>query len=173
MKPRWEDAVKRRMVSAGLVLIFFTPVALAASEIDPAKETDIRRLIELTGGNKIGLALGQQMAEQFKQLTERMVPQNERSRQILEVFGQKLRKKAEAAEFTELLIPIYDEHLTRGEIQGLIEFYQSPLGQKVIEALPQIMQRSYQVGAEWGQQLSQEILQEMQEEFPELAPPSN
>lgn len=36
------------------------------------------------------------------------------------------------------LVNIYDKHFTHGEIQDLIEFYESPTGKKILEKNPEI-----------------------------------
>ena len=38
-----------------------------------------------------------------------------------------------------LLVPIYDKHWTDEDVKGLILFYETPLGQKMITVLPQVM----------------------------------
>lgn len=43
------------------------------------------------------------------------------------------------------LLPVYDKYYTEGELQELITFYASPVGQKVVEATPQIMQEAMKV----------------------------
>jgi uncharacterized protein len=40
------------------------------------------------------------------------------------------------------LIPIYQKHFTKGEVDGLISFYASPVGQKFLREQPQLTQES-------------------------------
>jgi hypothetical protein len=42
----------------------------------------------------------------------------------------------------------------------LIQFYQSPLGQKVIAAAPGISLESQKIGSAWGQKIAEEIFNE-------------
>ncbi len=69
---------------------------------------------------------------------------------------------------SEKVIPIYDRHLSHEEIRGLIQFYETPLGRRLVKVLPQIMQESMAAGEEWGTERILEVLREMAEEFPEL-----
>jgi hypothetical protein len=41
-------------------------------------------------------------------------------------------------EITQAMIPVYQKHFTKGDIDHLIEFYSSPTGQKVLEEMPAI-----------------------------------
>jgi hypothetical protein len=84
------------------------------------------------------------------------------------VFSNKLHERYKAEDLIDRLIPVYDRNLTHEEIVGLIQFYESPLGRRVIEVMPQIMQESFAVGSEWGRQLVAEVFAEMEEQFPEL-----
>ena len=45
----------------------------------------------------------------------------------------------------EALIPVYDKHFNEEELKELILFYRSPLGQKMIEVTPLLMQESMEV----------------------------
>jgi uncharacterized protein len=41
-------------------------------------------------------------------------------------------------EMMQALVPVYQRHFTKGDIDNLIEFYSSPTGQKVLEEMPAI-----------------------------------
>ena len=46
------------------------------------------------------------------------------------------------------VISIYQRHLTKTDVEELIRFYSSPVGQKLLREQPQIMRESMQAGAE-------------------------
>ncbi len=154
----------------GCVFLTFFPVFAAAAEpqVDSAKEVDIRRLLEITGASKLASNMVPQMAEQIKPLLEKSLPPGERRHQIVDTFVNKLAAKATPEGVVRMVIPIYDKHLTHEDIQGLIRFYESPLGQRYLKVLPNLMQESYAAGTQWGQEIAREVLREMQEEYPEL-----
>jgi len=161
--------MKPRVVVSCVLLGLFGLVAYAAPpEIDPAKEADIRRLIDLTGGEKAVADMAAMMIEQFKQSVAKTVPPGERGRQILDTYWRKFTAEFNPAELVENVIPIYDKHLTHEEIKGLIQFYESSLGRRLIEVMPQIMQECYAAGFQWGQEKARKVMREMEKEFPEL-----
>jgi len=56
-------------------------------------------------------------------------------------------------EFVELLIPVYSRHLSEQEVDGLLAFNRTPLGQKVLKTLPIIMAECQVAGEQWGSEL--------------------
>jgi hypothetical protein len=55
-------------------------------------------------------------------------------------------------EIIERLIPLYDKYYTEADLQGMITFYESPAGQKVIESTPEIVKESIGVLVEYVQE---------------------
>ncbi len=47
-------------------------------------------------------------------------------------------------EMFEAMIPAYQKHLTKGDVNQLIAFYSSPTGQKVLREMPEMMSESMQ-----------------------------
>jgi uncharacterized protein len=117
-----------------------------------AKQQDIRRLMEMTGAAKLGLQLGGQLLDTFKQ----------QNPNVPETFWDDLLKELDAESLVNLLVPIYDKHLTHEDIKGLIAFNESPLGRKVNGVMPTILQESMQAGQQWGMEVAQKVLQKLE-----------
>ena len=66
------------------------------------------------------------------------------------------------------IIPIYQRHLTKTDIEEMIRFYSSPVGQKLLREQPQIIQESMQAGAGVQQKRMDEINARIQERLQEL-----
>ena len=47
-------------------------------------------------------------------------------------------------EITDAMIPSYQNHFSKGDIEAMNRFYSSPVGQKVLEQLPAVMQEGMQ-----------------------------
>ncbi|MES2460395.1 MAG: DUF2059 domain-containing protein [Armatimonadota bacterium] len=127
---------------------------------DAEKEQDIRQLITLTGGDK----MGQQMMDQMIPEMQKILPQ------IPADFWVAFRKKTKMSELTERLLPVYDKYYSKEDVKGLIQFYRTPLGQKVISTTPGISRDSQAIGSAWGQEIAQDIIRELKEK--EAAKPS-
>lgn len=62
-----------------------------------------------------------------------------------------------------MLVPVYSKHLTIDDLNELIKFYESPVGQKYAEKNPLIVQESMQVGQAWGEKIATELLNKLNE----------
>jgi hypothetical protein len=65
-------------------------------------------------------------------------------------------------------IPVYEHYFSMEDIQGLIKFYESPLGQRVVKSLPDVVQRTQQAGLQLDQKAALDVLRSMSTEYPEL-----
>jgi hypothetical protein len=72
----------------------------------------------------------------------------------------------------EMVVPIYDKHLSAEDVKGLIAFYESPLGQRTIEALPAIAREAYDAGAQRGREAGLRVMTRLATEGL-LDPPKN
>ena len=59
------------------------------------------------------------------------------------------------------MIPIYDKYYTEDDIKQLTDFYQTPIGKKVISNTPLIMQESMQAGQSWGQKIGEKVIENL------------
>jgi len=71
-------------------------------------------------------------------------------------------------EMINAVIPIYQRHLSKTDLEELIRFYSSPVGQKMIREQPQIMQESMQAGAEVARKHMDEIMTKVDRRVQEL-----
>jgi hypothetical protein len=60
-------------------------------------------------------------------------------------------------EFLDSMIPLYNRTFTEAELKGLLQFYQSPLGQRLLQVQPDLIRESMQLGQRWGSRLGAEI----------------
>jgi hypothetical protein len=139
-----------------------------ASTLNPAKEADIRRLLELTGAQKNALEFGQQLGEYLKSMLQKSLPEGEHSPQIGDTLVSKLMARLSSDEMIVRLIPIYDKAFSEEELKGIIRFYESAAGQRLLEATPQVMEEANNVSGKWVRELIPQIMEQMGEQFPEL-----
>lgn len=162
--------MKLRVVVVFLLWSLLPALAQAPPQqkVDPAKEADIRHLLDLVGAKKLMEQTVTVSLEQLKQTLLLALPKSDRTQKIAESFIQRFQKKFTAEGLTDLVIPIYDKYLSEEDIKGLIQFYSSPLGQRAAKVLPEITREAQIAGAQMGEKVAQAVLQEMQEEYPEL-----
>ena len=56
-------------------------------------------------------------------------------------------------DFNNNIIPLYDKYFTLAEIQQLLDFYETDIGKKTIEVMPQLTQESIIIGQQWGESI--------------------
>ena len=110
----------------------------ATSAIDPAKDADIRSLLELVGARDQVQDSVKQIAEQYREKLLATVPNNEKSQNFVNTAINEYEKRYDVDHLTEQLVGLYDKHYTDEEIKGLLQFFGSPLGQKVAAENPKI-----------------------------------
>jgi hypothetical protein len=139
---------------------------LAVGAIDPAKEADIRSLLELVGARNQVQDSMTRAAEQYREKLLETVPSNQQGQAFVNTVIRSYEKKFDVDTVTEQLISVYDKHYTDDEIKGLLQFYGSPLGQKVAAESPKIgreIQESIRLSAG---KAAKEALQETKQENP-------
>jgi uncharacterized protein len=127
--------------------------APAAPATDPAKAADIQRLLEVTGSAQ----MGEQMLDRLLEIPRRATPQAP-----TEVW-QELRQAMETRELMEIVAGIWDKHFTHEDIKGLIAFYESPLGVRLLEKQPLVLQESMQAGEAWGRRAMEKVQEKLRQ----------
>ncbi len=128
--------------------------ALAQSAAKGASKTeDIRKLMQLSGAGDLGAQMAKQMIPALKQAAPG----------VPEAFWSQFAAKIKGDDLVDLIVPIYEKHLTADEVKQLITFYQSPVGKKMVQVQPQIVQESMDAGRQWGIKLAEEAMREIHE----------
>jgi hypothetical protein len=139
------------------------------AKIDAAKEADIRRLLDLVGTKALVSQTMDSMSKSIKPLLTNSLPAGEYREKLVELFFAKFTAKADAQQLLDLAVPVYDKNFSHQEIRSLIEFYQTPLGQKAIATLPKVTAEMQEQGRKWGEELGKQCMVEVLSEHPELA----
>jgi uncharacterized protein len=144
-----------------------TPGLPAEQKVDPEKEKAIRHLMDLTGTAKMGNNMTEMISMQVKTAMSRNLPAD-RLAKFMDDFNQKLSVRAPATEVADAQIPIYAEHFTMDDLQGMIHFYESPVGQRMVKTLPAVLQESQKTGADIERSAALATLKDMSSDYPEL-----
>ena len=143
------------------------PPAADEGKLDPVKEAAIRHLLDVTQTSKLGENISAYIASQVRSVMSRTI-QPEGLPKFMDTFNAKLAASAPPSAVTDAAVPIYGRAFSMEDIQGLTQFYESPLGQKVIKTLPQVSQETQQTGVEMEQKAAMNVLQAMSDDYPEL-----
>ena len=137
------------------LLIVFSLVVTVQANVSPEKRKEIEKMLRLTGVEK----LSEQIANQMLTSLRTQLPQ------VPETFWTKFQQKMNTRDLIEKIIPVYDKYYTIEDLKAINAFYETSAGQKVISALPQLMQETLKIGEEWGQKIGQEAAEEAEIEL--------
>jgi uncharacterized protein len=143
----------RKRLATLAVLILVSTSAFAA-DIPPKKKQAIRTLLELTGMVKVANQMIGQMFEQFAKGAPSVPPE----------AWQRLQKRMKADELIVLIMPVYDKYYTQEDLDGMIAFYRTPVGQNVTRTLPDVSREGFNIGQEWGRRKGEEVVRELRKE---------
>ena len=104
--------------------------------------------------------------EGFKQKVPNPTPE-----QLAKVdeFARNLFKGMPVDEMIDAMVPIYQKHLSKEDLDGILTFYASPIGQKLQREQPAMTQESMQVGGEIGRRRIGAMMQEMDDFISKMA----
>jgi len=136
--------------------------------IDPVKEADIRALMELIGARDLVQDGVTTTSEQYREKLLATVPNNDKGQAFVNAFVSSYEKKFDTDQVTEQMVGVYDKHYSDDEIKGLLQFYGSPLGQKVAAEMPRISREIQAVSRTASAKAARESLQEVKELNPEV-----
>ncbi|VAW73483.1 FIG01059457: hypothetical protein [hydrothermal vent metagenome] len=143
------------MRKIALICLFLSISAIPVSSMaEPASKESIKKMMVKTGAGKMGVQVMGQMIPALKQ----MIPD------APEEFWQGIMAEVNADKLIELVIPVYQKHLTEEDIKGINAFYDSPAGKKLIKVQPEIVQESMLIGQKWGEQIAQDVLLKYKEQ---------
>ncbi len=130
-------------------VLFLTLSISFAHAQTPATDQTVLELMKVTGASEMGKQMMQQMMPSLKKMTP----------QVPESFWTDFMKEVNPDQMTALVVPIYKKHFTEEDLRQIIQFYNSPVGKKTIQQMPQIMQESIAVGQQWGQELGKKVIE--------------
>jgi hypothetical protein len=134
--------------------------------IDPAKEADIRSLLELVGAKDAIEDAAGNATEQYRQKVMETSANNDRAQAFTNNYLSEFQKKFDANAVNEQWVGIYAKHFSGEEIKGLLEFYGSPLGQKVAAELPKLNREVQFATRSASAQAASQAWQDLRAEYP-------
>jgi hypothetical protein len=138
----------------------------SAAPVDPAKEADIRSLMELVGARDLVQDAVAKGTEQFRENLIASVPDSDRGQRFVNAFVADYQKKCNPDEMTSQLVAIYDKHFSEEDIKSLLQFYGSPLGQKYAAEMPKISAETQAASRAVSTRAAKDVLQDLRKQYP-------
>jgi len=137
-----------------IVALFMLFTFTSFAQDDKAYENKLSEMFEASGSEETFSAAIKQMISMQKQQNPNVSADiwNEVEAEFL---------KTSMTDLVKMLVPVYKKHLTLTDIEGLIKFYESPVGKKFAEKTPMITTESMQVGQQWGMKIGQALVEKL------------
>ncbi|HET7314448.1 DUF2059 domain-containing protein [Salinisphaera sp.] len=144
-----------------------------AADIDRSKEQLIRTLVNLTDTPQVQALFSQELINRVSGAISMFGPAlKPRTMGVIQ-----RQTRAVVSEHIEngdalysVLAPVYEKHFNLIELSQLVQFYRSPLGQKLVATSPELMAETMDLGARWGLSLVPEIVQRVQTRLQDQTP---
>lgn len=144
----------KKLISTLSLFIIMTFVSFGQTH-DDYKET-LQKMLKISGSEESYHAAINQMFTMFKQQFSAV---NEETWTSFEAEF----KNTSINVLLELIVPVYQKHMTIEDLKELIKFYETPVGKKFALKTPLIVQESMQVGQQWGMKIGQDFAKKMKD----------
>jgi uncharacterized protein len=156
---------------ARLLAIAITALAAAAITLptraqapDPARLAAAKDMMEASRVDKQFEQVIPLLLDRLKESFRTIAPDK---RGVIDGVFEQMQSKfiSRRGELLDEIATLYARRLEAAEMKAVAEFYRSPIGSKLIDAQPQIMQESIMAGQRWGQRIGREIEEEARREL--------
>lgn len=163
-----------------VVCLTLSARVFSQSADQPAPREDVVRLLQTMKSHDMMEKTMQAVLTPMKQMTHEQwtkdkdrLPADFESR--MDKMMADMMKNMPIEEMTEAMIPVYQKHFTHSDIEALIAFYSSPVGQKFLEETPKVTGEAMQTmmpiinnySQKWQERIQKEV--EDMEENPSKA----
>ncbi len=141
----------------GVVILSLNAAAQTPTPADPAhdqKIANIRKLIKLTGGDKMANQMLDQMAASMRTTAG----------PDFDKFFAEFRKEFDLSKIFDMQITAYDKYLSAEDVSSLVAFYESTAGQHMVANMPQIMGDMMNGAMQMSQEIGRRIAKKLQDQ---------
>lgn len=142
-----------------LIIAFLSLTSLFCfGQNDTEYKSALQKLMAISGSEKsYQVAIEQMMATLKQQKSD-----------VPDTFWTEIEtefKKSAMTELLDLLLPVYQKHLTLADVKEITAFYETPSGKKFAEKTPLILNDSMVVGREWGMMIGKRVVDKIKEKY--------
>jgi len=137
-------------------------------ETDPTLRADILMLFRVTHFQENAVKSGREVFNSLRPAIESSLPGTPSRDRIIDAYIDKLLALLQSDDYSERVIALYAKYFSDSDIQQLIQFYQTPIGQRFNSAMPQLFGEMNQLGQSMAMNNLPGIIKQLCREFPEL-----
>lgn len=160
----------KKILTFFALMFLFLSQTVTAFPLNREYTALVDKLLEQTG--QTAEAVGMQMVRiSTQQMTANMrLMYPDIDQKIIDIMGEVVddvihKELIVSKEYVKMIYPIYNKYFTQDDLKQMIEFNNTPLGKKILKALPLITQESTQASQALAQTLEPKLLQRLAERF--------
>jgi hypothetical protein len=157
--------MRKSLNAIALVAVFAAFLPAQTADIPPSKE-EVMKFLEIMHVHSQFVQYFNGIAKQARLGAEQgfkaKIP-DATPEQLAKVdhFADNLFNDMPVDEMLDAMIPIYQKHLTKNDIGAILNFYSTPVGQKLLREQPAMMQEGMEAGGEIGRRRIGAMIQKM------------
>ena len=138
----------------------------------PASKEDVEKYLDIMHSRDMLKNMMNTMSKQVHQMVSEQLKKEpgmtpEKEERAFKLTDDQL-KYFPVDEVIDAMIPVYQKHFTKGNIDDLLAFYSTPTGQKLIKELPAISAEAMQAAMPITQKMMATTLQRVQAEIAQM-----
>jgi len=163
-----------------MILCMFLATATYAQQSTPdapASKADVQRFLDVMHTRDMMSQMMTVMENQQRQMIHQEI---EKQKNLPPDFEAKMDRMMDDLvanmpldDLLQAMIPVYEKHFTKGDMDALVAFYTSPTGQKVIKEMPAVTAESMQASSGILQKLMAQTMQRVQTEIAQMVQEQN
>ena len=163
----------RSVLLSVVLCLGLVPVAFAQNDLSaPATREDIEHYLDVIHSQQMAQQMVAAMAGPMHKMVHDQYLKNQdklpadfeqREMKVLDEMFQNMPLD----EMMQAMIPVYQKHFTKGDVDALIAFYSSPTGQKMLHELPSIMSEAMESMTPLMEKYMETVKQRIEGEFTE------
>jgi uncharacterized protein len=161
----------KRLLIALILLVWSVPV-FGQNADEPATRDDVILYLRTMHSHDMLRRIMEVQAQSMQQMLRQMILKDKGK--VPSDFDSKFKKEMEdlikgmpADEIVQAMIPAYQRHFTKSDLEAMNAFYSSPVGQKVLQQLPDVIQEGNQAAmpiitkylGEWQERMTHDLEQ--------------
>jgi hypothetical protein len=166
--------MKRILLALTACLTFsLTGLAQQSPADSPATKEDIERYLEVTHSRDLMKQMMDVMAKNVRGMAHDQLAKD-RAGLPPDAEGRmnkrtdELLKSLPLEEMLQAMIPVYQKHWTKGDVDNMIAFYATPTGQKLLKDMPQTMAEAMQAMRPVMERYMETTKQQIEQEVAQL-----
>jgi len=165
--------MKRPALAAIFCMLFAAGSYAQQSPGDsPATKEDVVRFMDVMHSRDMMLNMMNLMAKQTSQMVHQQVSKQTDlppdAEERINKMTQDMFKNFPVDDLIQAMIPVYQKHFTKGDIDAFVAFYSTPAGQKLLKEMPAITQESMQASMGVAQKMVANMQQQIQDDINQI-----